>query len=206
MGNDKKQTESSRCRIPSSVSTYCFPGEPVTSRKGWMATGEDQWRWRDRWQPGTDWCGVHWISSPVCSPCERAPINKLQHPMTINTPRVSREGGGWETHYAWRNGNNIGTPNGHETICANNSIRWTSGSEMRLRKCGRVVFPAIELIIYFLISFIMKLLVTALHNKVTPKINFLLHYLVIYSHGNICHVVLYFTEYWYLLCINLCIV
>ena len=35
--------------------------------------------------------------------------------------------------------------------------------------CGRVVFPAIELIIYFLISFIMKLLVKALHNKVTPK-------------------------------------
>ena len=61
--------------------------------------------------------------------------------------------------------------------------------------CGRVVFTAIELIIYFLISFIMKLLVTALHNKVTPKINFLLHYLVIYCHGNSCHVVLYFTEY-----------
>ena len=61
--------------------------------------------------------------------------------------------------------------------------------------CGRVVFPAIELIIYFLISFIMKLLGTSLHNKVTLKINFLLHYLVIYSHGNSCHVVLYFTEY-----------
>ena len=81
-------------RIPSSVGIYRFLGEPVTSRKGWMATWKDQWRWKDRWQAETDWCGVHWVSSPVCSPCKRTPINKLpvQHPMTIKTPESPKRG------------------------------------------------------------------------------------------------------------------
>ena len=73
-----------------------------TSRdsREWMATREDQWRLRDRWQVGTDWWGLHRVKTP----CTILAKGLLWKP-TI--PQSSRIEGRWETHYVWWNGNNI---------------------------------------------------------------------------------------------------
>ena len=82
----------------------------VTSRKCWMATGEDQWRWRDKWQVGKDWCGVHRVKTR-CTILVKGRLSTSYNTPLQATPQSPRIGGGWETHYVWWNGNNIWTPN-----------------------------------------------------------------------------------------------
>lgn len=52
-----------------SISCSCifyiiFSGKPVTVRKCWMETGEDQGHWRDNRHPGKDWNGNSGSATP----------------------------------------------------------------------------------------------------------------------------------------------